>query len=446
MTTISAIALTIVALPAMGADAERPPEPATVRFPYDISTTELDNGLRVVAVPMPTPGVVAWEVRMSVGSGSETEKGRTGFAHFFEHLMFHGTETLPRERRLGELLRLGVDDGGWTWLDETTYPALLPASSLPRWIDIEADLFQHLALTPEGVRREAGAVYGEFRKSSANPENVLEDRLMEKMFGTHPYGHSTLGFEEDIAAMPDSWEAARAFFDAWYRPEHATLVVAGDVQPEALFAAVTEAFGPWERAEHPPVDPGPPAERPPARVTLTWETPTEPVLLMDWRVPAYGEEGHEALDWAADLLTAPGGPLDTRLVRDGLARSAYATVYPTVQAGILAIRVAAADAEDLPRIEEIVREEVARLAENADAATMDTMRVRQRYALLSGLDDPARVADFVGHRVRRDRDPAAIDARLTAHANITPGEVEEAAARWLKPDDAFVGIVVGGGQ
>ncbi|MCA9491581.1 MAG: insulinase family protein [Myxococcales bacterium] len=425
---------------------ERPAAPAELHFPYPVATTELENGLRVVAVPMPTPGVVAWELRMSVGSGSETEQGRTGFAHFFEHLMFHGTEQLPRSERLGALLRLGVDDGGWTWLDETTYPALLPASSLQRWIEIEADLFQHLALTPEGVRREAGAVYGEYRKSSANPDNVLEDQLMEKMFGTHPYGHSTLGFEEDIAAMPDSYDAARAFFDTWYRPEHATLVVAGDVQPDDLFTAVGEAFGPWRRAEHPPVDPGPPAARPPARVALTWETPTEPVLLMGWRVPAYGEDGHHAVVWAADLLSAPGGPLDTRLVRDGLARSVVATVFPTLQAGIFQVRVAASEVEDLPRIEAIVREEVARLAEEASAEEMDTMRIRERYALHSGLDDPTRVADFIGHRVRRDRDPAAIDARLTAHANVSPEQVVEAAGRWLRPDDAFVGTVVGGGE
>src|SRR5205085_2260915 len=83
--------------------------------------------------------------------------------------MFHGTETVPAAAREAELLRMGADDNAWTWLDETVFHVLLPADDLPRLVTLEADRFQHLKLVPEGVRREAGAVYGEFRKGPADP-------------------------------------------------------------------------------------------------------------------------------------------------------------------------------------------------------------------------------------------------------------------------------------
>src|SRR5690606_28812999 len=150
----------------------------------------------------------AW---VRVGSGHEVVPGRTGFAHFFEHLMFFGTEALPLEARERAVLRLGADENAWTWVDQTVYHAVLPARHLPRWSAMEADRFQRLALRPEDVRREAGAVHGEWRKSVASPDEQLYKALMATAFEAHPYGHDTIGLEADIAAMPESWADALDF-------------------------------------------------------------------------------------------------------------------------------------------------------------------------------------------------------------------------------------------
>jgi hypothetical protein len=179
-------------------------------------------------------------------------------------------------------------------------------------------------------------------------------------------------------------------------------------------------------------------------VEVGWPSPIEPVLLLAWPTTAGSDPRAPALQWAAELLSAPGGPLDTRIVRAGLGRVARAWAPDSVQPGWFQVRVIASDAADLPELERIVLEEVARLAEGPAQDRLDALRTRARYSLLSGLDDPTSVADFVGGAVRRDPDPAAIDARLRAEAAVTAADVAGVAAELLRADRAFVGRVVGG--
>lgn len=415
-------------------------------FPYPVARRTLDNGLDVYVVPIPSPGVVAFATWMSVGSRDEVEAGRTGFAHFFEHLMFHGTPTFSRDGRERELLRLGIEDNAWTWLDETVYHGLLPADALPRYVEIEADRFRHLELDEAGVRREAGAVYGEFRKGQADPDQVLTERLQAAAFGVHTYGHDTIGLEADIAAMPEQLDAARTFFDRYYRPDLAVVLVVGDVEPEATFALVAGRFGAWERgvAERPAVPPEPPqdAER---RVHVDWSGPATPRLAMTWKIPAHRAEDSAPaarLELAAHLLLSPTGDLERRLVREeGLAHAVWGGRDTTVDPGLLRVEVAARDASALPRIEAIVREEVAALAAGVDAAELERLRTHQRYALLSSLDDPMSVLHVVGFAVRRDRDPASIDRFQDALAAATADDVAATVREVLVDRNLTVGTL-----
>ncbi|MEQ1568208.1 MAG: pitrilysin family protein [Myxococcota bacterium] len=409
---------------------------APVTFPYPVHERTLDNGLRVYVVPMDaSPGVVGFSTWMSVGSRDEVEPGRTGFAHFFEHLMFHGTPTVSADQRDRQLLRLGAEDNAWTWFDETVYHTAIPAASLPALAALEADRFQHLKLEPDPLRREAGAVYGEYRKGRADPASVLGERLYATAFRVHPYGHDTIGLEADIAAMPEQYEAALAFFDRYYRPDHAAVLVVGDVEPEATFALVRDTYGAWTTGPAAPLPvPPEPAQTETRRVTVDWPTEAAPLLTMGWRIGAHDADDPSiaALELAADLLLSPTGPLERRLVRDEpLAYAIGGGRLAMVDPGLLTIEVEARHAADLPRIEAIVREEVAKLGAEVDPAALDALRTRRTYRYLSSLDDPMTVLEVVGTSLRRDPDPAALDRWQAALAAVTPAQVSAAVQQAL---------------
>jgi zinc protease len=229
----------------------------------------LHNGLRVLVLPTSDTGVVSVQTWINVGSGAEIEPGTTGYAHFFEHLMFHGTPTLGRVAREQRLVEMGV----------------------------------------EGVRREAGAVYGEFRKSRANPDERLWDALWANAFQAHPYLHSTIGFEADIAAMPDGLDRALRFRSQHYRPDNALVVVAGDVNARETLAMVEAHFGRWGRPAIPLARaPAPEPEQRGSRLQrVAWDGPeVEPKMMVGWRVPAFepGNPQLAALDIVVALLTA----------------------------------------------------------------------------------------------------------------------------------------------
>ena len=208
-------------------------------LPADTVVETLDNGLSVVLVPLDTPGLVSVQTWMDVGARDEVVPGTTGYAHFFEHLMFEGSARLPREPRQQRLLELAVDENAWTSEDFTVYHSLAPAGSLFDLLDVEADRFARLQLDEAAVKREAGAVQGEWRKSRASPDSAAWAALLDAAFRVHPYRHPVIGFDEDVAAMPEGTDRVREFFQAHYRPDRATLVVAGDIDPPEVLAHVT---------------------------------------------------------------------------------------------------------------------------------------------------------------------------------------------------------------
>ena len=149
--------------------AAEPSAPATKAFPFPTELHTLPNGLRVVLVPYDSPGLVAYYTLMRVGSRNEPEKGRSGYAHFFEHMMFRGTKAHPVEDYNATVTRLGLNTNAFTSEDMTVYHLYGPAKALPTIIEYEADRFQNLEYDEAGFRTEAGAILGEYAKSASNP-------------------------------------------------------------------------------------------------------------------------------------------------------------------------------------------------------------------------------------------------------------------------------------
>ena len=229
-------------------------------FPFPIRKTALDNGLTVLSVPFDSPGIIAYYTVVRTGSRNEVEKGLSGFAHFFEHMMFRGTEKYPQEKYNDVLKALGADANAFTTDDWTCYHMTVPASALATVVEIEADRFQNLKYDEPAFQKEARAVLGEYNKSASSPFLILNETMQDTAYTKHTYKHTTIGFLADIKDMPNQYAYSKTFFDRWYRPENCTIVVAGDVDHDRLVALVRKDYGGWARGKSTVTIPAEPAQ------------------------------------------------------------------------------------------------------------------------------------------------------------------------------------------
>ena len=227
--------------------AESPQPESRPIFPFPIQQTTLGNGLGVISVPFDSPGIIAYYTVVRTGSRNEVEKGLSGFAHFFEHMMFRGTEKYPQEKYNNVLKSLGADSNAFTTEDWTCYHMTIPSSALGKAAEIEADRFQNLKYDEPSFQKEARAVLGEYNKNASSPFLKLDEAMQNTAFTTHTYKHTTIGFLEDIKDMPNQYAYSKVFFDRWYRPENCTIVVTGDVKHAELVSLVKAHYGSWER-------------------------------------------------------------------------------------------------------------------------------------------------------------------------------------------------------
>ena len=398
-------------------------------LPEGTSVGELDSGLTVIAVPLSTPDLVAVQIWMDVGSRHETESGSTGYAHFAEHLLFRGSENFSAEEREQRLLELGVIDNAWTSGDHTCYHLQLRADRLKSVLELEADRFLRLTLTEDAVRRESGAVAGEHRKALSDPESALYKALWGRAFETHTYHHTTIGLDEDVAAMADGLPVIERFLDAWYRPETATVIIAGDIDPESAMASVASAFSGWESAavEPPPPIPVEPAQSAERRQTVEWDgSPTPARLAIGWKTPAFVPGEDEAAAWMLlhSLLTGRAAPLYRRLIEDegAPAWSMWSTAPDSVDPGLMSVVVALKDGVAPAEVEAMIDEEVAALG-MLTPAQLSAAQQRARRSLLMSLDSPRRWASQLGWYTSIGGHPGALDRHLDALAAVTVEDI-----------------------
>ena len=167
-------------------------------FAYDYTIDDLPNGLRVITVPTDYPNLVALQIVVQTGSRNEPEKGKSGYAHLFEHLMFRGSEHYDAHQRDEILKKAGANDNAYTSDDRTVYHEVFSKDDLDKILELEADRFQRLKYPLDGYKTETKAVLGEFNKNSAAPEEKLFEVMRATAYQRHTYTHTTMGFIEDI--------------------------------------------------------------------------------------------------------------------------------------------------------------------------------------------------------------------------------------------------------
>src|ERR671914_1721473 len=154
-------------------------------FPYDYTIDDLPNGLRLVTVPTDYPNLVSVYIVVAAGSRNEVEAGKSGFAHFFEHMMFRGSENYTSEQREKIFTRAGAETNAYTTDDRTVYHATFSKADLEAIMRVEADRFLRLKYTPAHYKTEALAVLGEYNKNSASPFFKMNEVLRETAFKKH---------------------------------------------------------------------------------------------------------------------------------------------------------------------------------------------------------------------------------------------------------------------
>jgi zinc protease len=295
----------------------------------DVVVNELANGLRIIVKPDRRAPVVVSMVWYRVGSVDE-QGGATGVAHVLEHMMFKGTRDVPA----GEFSRLIAEAGGrdnaFTSRDYTGYFQTLHKSALPLSFRLEADRMTNLVLSPEEFAKEIKVVMEERRwRTDDRPQSVLFERMMAVALTAHPYRNPVVGWMNDLENL--SIDDTHRFYQNWYAPNNATVVVVGDVVPGEVFALAEKYFGAIPRKALPPRKP---QEEPPQLGVkrLTVKVPAEqPQVLMAYRVPRLTKPAEEWEPYALDMLESvlsgnPAARLPQQLVKtDRLAASAGAS-------------------------------------------------------------------------------------------------------------------------
>jgi zinc protease len=382
-------------------------------FPYPYELKTLDNGLRVVVVPTDSPGWFALYELVGVGSRDEVEKGHSGFAHFFEHIMFRGTKRFPSAARTALLSDLGVDESGYTTDDFTVYHLQGPTTALPQVMELEGDRWQHLEYAEDAFKTESQAVLGEYNKNFSNPDNKASERLADLAYDQHTYKHTTMGFLEDIRKMPERFAYSRKFFERFYTPDDVVIVLAGDVRNEAVHALVQQHFGAWKgkRAKTDLKDEPPLTQE--RRAHVDWDNPTQPRLHVAWRAPSSARDpkGAALALVLSGYLLSESSPLyralvlDERLVED--LSSWYephkdATLFPVV------VRLKEQTDPDvvLARVQAAF-DDVA--AGKIDATRLEAAKSHLRYELLMRLTSAHDIAGALVYATGPTMDPAGVD-------------------------------------
>lgn len=404
-------------------------------FPYQYTTDDLPNGLRLITIPTDYPNLVALYIVVQTGSRNEVEPGKSGYAHFFEHLMFRGSQNFTADQREEIFKRAGADTNAYTSDDRTVYHAVFSKEDLDKIMEIEADRFQRLKYSPEQYKTEAGAVRGEYDKNSASPFSKLYEKLRETAFNKHTYAHTTMGYIKDIEDMPNQYDYSWQFYNRYYRPEYTTIVVVGDVQRAQVLSMVNKYFGGWKRGDYVPQIPKEPEQTAPRQAHVDWASPTLPYVTVAYRGPAYSdvEKDKAALDLLASIAFGENSDLYQRLVlKEQKVDFVSASFDDQIDGELFAIFSRVKDQKDVDYVRDQILATFKRYTtELVPQAKLDATRSRTRYSLALGMNSSEAIASILAPYISLRRTPETLNQLFTLYNQITPEDIRAAAAKYF---------------
>lgn len=407
-------------------------------FPYAVTTETLSNGLKVIMIPMDSPGLVAYYSVVRTGSRDEVEPGKSGFAHFFEHMMFRGTKKYPAGAYDSIVTSIGASANASTDDDLTVYHLNFAADDLAKVIDIESDRFQNLLYEEAEFQTEAGAIYGEYRKGVTNPFQVLNERVRDLAFDVHTYKHTTIGFEKDIKAMPEAFRYSISFFKRFYRPDNVVLLIVGDITPAAVMAMIRQSYGGWEKGYAPSrVLPEPPqtAER---SGSITYPGKTLPILDIAYKGEAFDPHSRDfvAAQILGELAFGSTSDLYKKLyIKEQRVDALQPSIPAQRDMPLFEILVRAKKEEDLEALRDEVEGTITRFQTTmVDARRLADVKKRKKFSFLMSLDTPNKVAGGLAYAIAITGGVEAVDAMYATIDKITPDDIRRAAKKYFVPE------------
>lgn len=402
-------------------------------FPYDYEKVTLDNGFTAYFIDAGAPGRLTYVTMVRTGSRDEYEPGKSGFAHFFEHMMFRGTEKYPNFDEV--VSSIGGDSNAFTSNDMTVYYIAANSEYLEQLFDLESDRFQNLKYSEAAFKTEAGAVLGEYKQSKFSPFSVLGEHVRETAFDRHTYRHTTIGFEEDIMDMPNGYEYSISFHNRYYRPENCVLVLVGDYNRDTAKELLEKYYSDWQKGYVAPEIPEEPFQTEQRESEISFAGRTLPILSINYKAPAWDPDDRiaVAVEVLGELAFGQNSSIYRKLVlKDqklqflsgnfGLARDPY----------LLSIAAMLYNEADLDMVKaEIAAQIDAFKNELVDTEKLEATKSNMKYSFLMGLETSQSVAFSLIQPIINRGELEAINTYYETLAQVTPEDIREAARNYL---------------
>ena len=438
-----ALLLFLTALPAGVTSAETP------RGREEVSNFLLDNGMEVVVIPDHRAPIVTHMVWYKVGSADEPP-GKSGIAHFFEHLMFKGTKNHKAGEFDATVAEIGGNENAFTSYDYTAYFETVSPDALGTMMALEADRMRNLTLTDEVVATERDVVLEERRsRIEGDPQSLLSEEVQATLYQNHPYRVPVIGWMHEMEKL--NRDDAAAFYDRYYTPNNAVLVVAGDVDAASVRKLAQETYGKIARGPdlEPRSRPIEPEQNTSRTVTMTDARVTIPSFARYWLAPSYrtSEPGEaEALDVLSEIL---GGGTRSRLYQQLVVKSDLAAGTGAYYDGValdqtsFTLYGSPRDADGLAKLETAIDAEVARIQrDGVSADELERAKKRLVRGMIFAQDSPSSMANMYGSALTTGntvKDVREWPDRIKA---VTAEQVQAAAVKFLKSDQSVTAYLL----
>jgi zinc protease len=417
---------------------------SAVSFTQGVQKMVLDNGLTVLTKEVHTAPVVSIQVWYKVGSRNEV-KGENGISHQLEHLMFKGTTARPVQ--FGRLFSaLGSQFNAFTSYDETAYFGTVQRDKLEALLTLEADRMENSLIGPEQLTSEKRVVISELQGYENSPGYRLSRAVMRDAFPNRAYGLPVGGTKADVEKF--TVEQVRNYYQTYYSPENATLVITGDFATEPVLKIVKETYGKLaKRSKQDTVRENVAASSPVAPATkkepIILKQPGSAALLQAvYPLPDIKHPDVPAIDVMDAILTGGrSSRLYQALVESGLASSVSGGAVELIEPGWYEINATAAQGQELGKIAQVLKESLAKLQEQpVTTEELNRAKTQLQASFVLGNQDITSQATQLGYNQIVAGDYHFIEQYLAAIAKVTPDQVQQAAKTYLNPAKQTIGF------
>jgi zinc protease len=397
--------------------------------PVEIKTFKLDNGLRVFVVEDHSSPVATVQVWYRVGSRNENY-GITGISHLLEHMMFRPSKGIKGD--YSQIIdMMGGSDNAFTSRDVTAYHAVIPSNRVEEVIAMEADRMRNL--TFEGFEEEREVVKEERRWRTENtPNGTVYEALYAISFIAHPYRHPVIGWMSDLNSI--TLEDVKRYYDTYYAPNNAAIIVVGDVKAEEIYKMVKKYFGKYEPRKIPEVGTKEPEQRGIRRATVKKEGFSK-ILAISWHIPEGKNDDIYALEVLSSYLNSKTSKLYKDLIEGGKASRYSVWVAEGIDPSIMVFWVNLQPNSDFSEVERIILKNLAEIKEKGiDEAFLNRVKKSAIVEFVNGTENVLGLGMRMGWSWIIQGDPGKINDYPRKISEVKVEDIKRVANTYLKED------------